>query len=106
MTCHNCQIAAKKFGKDRYGSQCFRCNGCRKTFSEPKDKPLGSMYLPLEKALMCLHLLVEGVSIRSIQRVTGVEKKTILSLLVLVGEKCERLLDEKIRKVKVNKPVA
>jgi transposase-like protein len=55
---------------------------------------------------MCLHLLVEGVSIRSIQRVTGVEKKTILSLLVLVGEKCERLLDEKIRKVKVNKPVA
>jgi IS1 family transposase len=47
-------------------------------------------------------MLVEGVSIRSIQRITGVEKKTILSLLVLAGEKCERLLDEKIRKAKVN----
>jgi hypothetical protein len=27
-------------------------------------------------------MLVEGVSIRSISRITGVEKKTILSLLV------------------------
>jgi hypothetical protein len=34
------------------------------------------MYLPEEKALMVLQLLVEGNSIRSITRITGVEKKT------------------------------
>jgi transposase-like protein len=101
MTCHNCQIEAKKFGKDRKGNQRFRCDKCRKTFQEPKEKPLGGMYLPLEKALLVLHLLVEGVSIRSIERITGIEKKTVLSLLVLAGEKCERLLDEKVRKVTV-----
>lgn len=51
---------------------------------------------------MCLHLLVEGMSVRSIQRVTGVHRDTVLDLLVQVGEKCEQLLDEKVRKVKVS----
>jgi transposase-like protein len=101
MTCHNCQIVAVKIGKDRKGNQRFRCNTCRKTFAEPKDKPLGNMYLPIEKAVLILRLLVEGNSIRSTKRITGVEKKTILSLLVLAGEKCERLLDEKLRDVPV-----
>lgn len=102
MVCHNCQLKAQRYGKDRKGNQRFRCLPCNKSFSEPQEKPLGNMYLPMDKALLCLNLLVEGVSIRSIERITGVEKKTILSLLVLVGEKCERLLDEKLRKVKVN----
>jgi len=102
MTCHNCQIVAVKIGKDRKGNQRFRCNACRKTFAELQDKPLNNMRLPLEKALLCLKLLVEGNSIRSTERITGVEKKTILSLLVLTGEKCERLLDEKIKGLAVN----
>jgi IS1 family transposase len=59
------------------------------------------MYLPLEKAEMCLRLLVEGNSIRSIERITGVEKKTILKVLVLTGEKCERLLNDKIKGVAI-----
>lgn len=97
MTCHNCQIIAVKIGKDRKGNQRFRCNTCRKTFQDQQDKPLDNMRLPMEKALLCLRLLVEGNSIRSTERITGVEKKTILSLLVLTGEKCERLLNEKIK---------
>jgi transposase-like protein/IS1 family transposase len=101
MTCHNCQAQAVKIGTDRKGNQRFRCNSCRKTFGE-KKRQLDNMYLSLEKALMVLHMLVEGISIRSISRLTGVEKKTILSLLVLAGERCERLLDDKLRKVKVN----
>lgn len=101
MTCHNCQIVAVKIGKDRKGNQRFRCNSCRKTFQEAKEKPLGNMYLPMEKAVLVLRLLVEGNSIRSTERITGVEKKTILSLLVLAGEKCERLLNEKIKDVAV-----
>lgn len=102
MTCHNCQIKAQKFGKDRKGQQRFRCVGCNKRFTEPTEKPLNNMYLPLDKALLCLQLLVEGSSLRSIERITGVSLRTLLDLLVLAGEKCERLLDEKIRKVKVN----
>jgi len=102
MTCHNCKIEAKKFGKDRYGNQRYRCNSCRKTFQEEREKLLGNMYLAEEKALLCLQLLVEGNSIRSIERIVGIEKKTILSLLVLAGERCEALLESKLRKVKVH----
>lgn len=101
MTCHNCQIQAVKIGKDRKGNQRFRCNQCRKSFQEQQEKPLDNMRLPMEKALLCLKLLVEGNSIRSTERITGVEKKTILSLLVLTGEKCERLLNEKLKGIAV-----
>jgi transposase-like protein len=101
MTCHNCQIVTVKIGKDRKGNQRFRCNSCRKTFQELRERPLENMRLPMEKALLVLHLLVEGNSVRSTERITGVEKKTILSLLVLAGEKCERLLNEKIKGVAV-----
>ncbi len=41
--------------------------------------------------------LVEGNSIRSIERMTGVNRNTIMSLLVRVGDGCARLLNEKIR---------
>jgi transposase-like protein len=102
MTCHNCQIQAVKIGKDRKGNQRFRCQKCRKSFVDAPEKPLGNMYLPLDKAEMCLRLLVEGNSIRSTERVTGVNRNTILDLLVLVGEKCERLLNDKIRGLSVN----
>jgi transposase-like protein/IS1 family transposase len=101
MTCHNCQSLCKKFGKHRNGLQRFRCNLCCKTFTEDHERPLDEMRLPLEKAELCLRLLVEGNSIRSTERITGVEKKTIIRLLVLAGEKCERLLAEKIKGVPV-----
>ncbi len=100
MTCHNCQIIAKKFGKDRYGNQRYRCNKCRKTFQEYREKLLGNMYLPEDKALLILQMLVEGSSIRSIERITGIEKNTILSLIRLAGQRCEDLTSRYMRKVK------
>ena len=59
------------------------------------------MYLPIEKAEMVLSLLLEGNSVSSIERITGVHHGTILKLLVLAGEKCERIMAEKIRNVQV-----
>ena len=59
------------------------------------------MRLPMEKALQVLQLLVEGVPVRSTERITGVEKKTILALLERVGERCEMLLENLIRNVPV-----
>src|SRR6266404_5517351 len=101
MTCHNCKTQAQKFGKDRYGNQRYRCLQCRKTFQQERDKPLGNMYLSEQKALLVLQLLVEGNSIRSIERITGIEKKTTLSLLALAGERCEALMARTMRKVHV-----
>ena len=42
---------------------------------------------------------MEGVSIRAIERLTGIYKSTILSLLLTAGEKCSKVFDERIHDV-------
>jgi len=101
MTCHSCRIVCKRFGKHRNGLQRFRCNQCSKTFTEDHEQPLGDMRLPMDKAEMVIKLLLEGMSVRSAERITGVHRDTILRLLVLAGERCQRLMDEKIRNLDV-----
>ena len=85
---------ARKFGKDRKGQQRYRCRECRKTFLEPRLKPIGDMRIPLDKAEMVLRLLLEGNRINSTVRITGVSKPTILELLVLIGERADRFMEE------------
>jgi IS1 family transposase len=59
------------------------------------------MYTPLEKGETILKMLVEGISIRSIERLTGTHRDTIMRLLALAGEKCSALMGRLI----VNVPV-
>ena len=103
MTCHNCHIDMVKagfYGKKRV--QRYKCQQCGKRFSEPQQKPFGvDVRLPKEKVLLILNCLVEGNSVRGTARLCGVEKRTVLSILKLAGEKCERLLRERIHGVKV-----
>lgn len=101
MVCHNCKIEASKAGKDRKGNQRYRCAQCRKTFQEIKENVLGAMRISLDKAEMCLKLMLEGMSIRSIQRITGLHQETILDLLILAGDKCRQLMNDKIKGVAV-----
>lgn len=101
MTCHSCRIECKRKGRDRKGTQRYQCRQCSKTFLAPQDKPLDGMYLPMAKAEMILKLLLEGNSVSSVVRLTDVHHATILKLLVLAGEKCERIMAEKIRNVEV-----
>ncbi len=97
MTCHSCRIQCKRFGKHRNGLQRYRCNQCHTTFTEEHAQPLDDMRLPLDRAENILRLLLEGMSVRSVERVTGVHRDTILRLLVLAGERCQKLMDERIR---------
>lgn len=53
--------------------------------------------LPREKQIAVLHMLVEGNSIRSIERLTGVNRNTIMSLTVRFGAKCRAFLDGRLR---------
>ena len=75
MTCHNCNIKAKKSGRDRKGNQRYACKQCKRTFQEAQDKPLDDMRISMDRAEMCLKLLLEGMSIRSVQRITGVHQR-------------------------------
>ncbi len=101
MNCPTCNAPAKKFGMHRNGLQRYRCSLCKKTFTEPHDKPLGDMILAEEKAIAVLQHLVEGCSVRTTSRITGVHPRTILNLLSLAGERCERLMAERIHGLRV-----
>jgi len=101
MLCHTCNSACKKYGRHRNGLQRFRCNECGRTLTEDHDRLLGEMRLPLDRALLCLQLLVEGNSVRSTERITDVGKREILKLLVLVGSRCEHMMERRIVNVKV-----
>jgi transposase-like protein len=60
------------------------------------------MYTAPEKVEAVISLLVEGCSIRSIQRITGIDQNTVMKILVLAGNRCERLLESKVRNVPVS----
>jgi transposase-like protein len=99
VTCHNCQTTCNRFGKHRNGLQRYRCSQCRKTFTEDHAQPLGTMRLSIEKAISILKLMLEGMSIRSIERITEVHRDTIMHLLLQAGEKCDGLLRRKLHNI-------
>lgn len=92
----------KKHGKDRYGNQRYRCLLCQKTFIQQKPKPLGDMRTSMKDAVLALTLLLEGMSIRAVQRITGLKRGTICDLILLVGENCQRFLDETVKDVEAS----
>jgi len=53
-----------------------------------------------EKKLAVIAALVEGNSIRSISRMTDVDRNTISSLLVRVGNRCAQIMDERMQNVR------
>ena len=56
--------------------------------------------LPTEKKVLTVSMLAEGTSIRSIERITGVHRDTIMRLGVRVGEACAQIHDAKMRALK------
>jgi transposase-like protein/IS1 family transposase len=99
MNCPNCQTAAKKNGKDRSQNQKYRCPNCKSVFTTKAR--LDGKNLSAEKIELCINLLVEGNSIRSTERITGVHRDTIIRLLETVGERCLMLQETLVRDVKV-----
>jgi hypothetical protein len=49
------------------------------------------------RQIQILNALVEGVSIRSTERMTQTHRDTIMRLLVSVGERCQHLLDQRLQ---------
>lgn len=55
--------------------------------------------LNLDRRTQVVAALVEGNSIRSTERMTGIHRDTIMRLLVEVGTGCAELMDEKMREL-------
>jgi len=101
MTCEACNINCQRFGTHRNGLRRFRCPICKKTYTESHQRTLGTMYIPQEKAVLALRLLLEGNSIRSTERITDLNINTIMSLLVKAGDRCQTLMVSKIQNLAV-----
>jgi transposase-like protein/IS1 family transposase len=88
----------KKHGRDRYGCQRYRCQICGKTWTDEKPRRLlGSMLVDENTAKLALRMLTEGMSIRATERTTGLNRNTLMKLIVLFGNACQRFLDRQMR---------
>ena len=99
MVCHRCQNEAVKFGTNAQGFQRYRCKYCGRTFSDIPERPLDSLRIPFEKAAQVVHMIVEGVGVRAIERLAQVHRDTVLAVLEVAGQKCARLMDQRVRDV-------
>jgi IS1 family transposase len=59
--------------------------------------------LKTEKKVAAISMLCEGASIRAVERITGIQKKTIGRLALRVGQACKRIMDEKMRHLTCNR---
>jgi transposase-like protein len=101
MSCPTCHAEMRKFGKNRNGSQRYRCNECRKTFTDESTRQDGRRLDPA-KLIMALRMLLEGNSIRAVERLIGVGRNTIMIAMVEAGENCKRFLEKTARGISVN----
>ena len=100
MICIPCQHEnRKKHGKDRKGQQRWKCADCGATFISDEQRPLRDMRIDMADAVNVLRMLLEGMSIRACERITGMKRDTICDLVLLVGENCERFLRERVKGV-------
>ncbi|MFY9925870.1 MAG: DDE-type integrase/transposase/recombinase [Opitutaceae bacterium] len=53
--------------------------------------------LSVGKKTAAISALVEGASIRSVERITGIHRDTIMRLGMRMGEGCKRIMDEKFQ---------
>jgi len=87
----------KKHGHDRHGNQRFRCLLCGTTWIPAQPKPFGDMRIDKTKAVLALRMLLEGNSIRSVERLTGIHRDTILGLLEVLGKRALRYWETKMQ---------
>jgi transposase-like protein/IS1 family transposase len=98
MVISTCQhTATRKSGKDHLGNQRYVCLICGKRFIDRSNRPFGDLRIDHAKAVMVLRMMLEGCSIRTIERITTVNRNTIMAILLLIGERCQRFLKDRIR---------
>ncbi len=59
--------------------------------------------LKSEKQARVISALIEGCSVRSTERMTGVHRDTILRLMVRIGDACQGYMDQTMRNLKCRK---
>jgi IS1 family transposase len=91
----------RRCGKNRSGSQRFRCDACRVTLTDETTLVIDRRRVAEDKMILCLRMLLEGNSVRSTERLTGIHRDTIIDAMVALGEKCKTFLETRINRIPV-----
>jgi len=71
--------------------QMYLCNVCGQPFSETAGTPFFRLKTPMKTVCIALNELAEGLGVRAVARIHGVEPDTVLDWLRKAGEHCERV---------------
>jgi transposase-like protein len=85
-------------GKTKAGATRFRCKTCGVSWTESTNT-LDGMRIGMDRAAAIITQLCEGSSVRSTARIMGCNTRTVLDLLTMVGECCEKYMLENIKDV-------
>src|SRR6478609_2551037 len=91
-----CEHAWKKNGFDKNGNPRKRCKICGTSYVDRHFTALGEMRIDLDHAAQAVTLLCEGMSVRAVSRITGLDKGTILRLVVRLGRGVAELSEQLI----------
>ncbi len=86
-----------RFGKTKSGTARWRCNGCKKTFSE-KGKPLLRQRMP-HKNRDVFALLVNKMPLRRICEVTGLGAPAVYGKIDFIGRQCQAFVADREKKL-------
>jgi transposase-like protein len=98
---HECRHERrKKSGRTECGSQRYKCLKCGKRFTDSTGT-LAGMRIGVDKSAQIISMLVEGLSIRAVARLSQTNPETILDLLLVVGKRCRYYMENVIANVPV-----
>ncbi|MGH7752915.1 MAG: IS1/IS1595 family N-terminal zinc-binding domain-containing protein, partial [Gemmatimonadales bacterium] len=103
MVCPYCQSNTKKHGRDQLGVQRFKClsPACRRTSAERPPRLFGSLRVAEDKALAALGMLTDGMSVRGVERCTGLHRDTILRVQAHAGRMVYLYMDRVVRGLEI-----
>jgi IS1 family transposase len=67
----------------------YLCNVCEQPFSETAGTPFFGLKTPMKTVCIALNELAEGLGVRAVARIHGVEPDTVLDWLRKAGQHCE-----------------
>jgi transposase-like protein/IS1 family transposase len=97
-----CEHAWKKNGCDKNGNPRKRCKLCGTSYVDRSFTALGEMRIDLDQAAQAIGFLCEGMSIRAVCRMTGLNKQTVLKLVVRAGRGIAELSESLIKGLDVD----
>jgi transposase-like protein/IS1 family transposase len=92
-----CEHAWKKNGSDKNGNPRKRCKICGTSYVYRQFTALGEMRIDLDEAARAIEMLCEGMSVRAVCRLTGLNKQTVLKLVVRAGRGIAEFSERTIR---------